>query len=88
MRADLSDHRLLTSIIDKFSGGPVGLETLSASLNEDSDTIMDVWEPFLLQLGFLERTPRGRVATRRAHDHLGRPYAATDLTDQGRLNGF
>ena len=85
---DLSDHRLLTSIIDKFSGGPVGLETLAASLNEDSETIMDVWEPFLLQLGFLERTPRGRVATRRAHDHLGRPYAAADLTDQGRLNGF
>ena len=85
---DQSDHRLLTSIIDKFSGGPVGLETLAASLNEDSDTIMDVWEPFLLQLGFLERTPRGRVATRRAHDHLGRPYPTTDATDQGRLNGF
>ena len=85
---DLSDHRLLTSIIDKFDGGPVGLETLAASLNEDSDTIMDVWEPFLLQLGFLERTPRGRVATRRAHAHLGRPYATTDLTDQSRLNGF
>ncbi len=85
---DQSDHRLLTSIIDKFSGGPVGLETLAASLNEDSDTIMDVWEPFLLQLGFLERTPRGRVATRRAHDHFGRPYATADATDQGRLNGF
>jgi len=85
---DLSDHRLLSSIIDKFDGGPVGLETLAASLNEDSDTIMDVWEPFLLQLGFLERTPRGRVATRRAHVHLGRPYATTDLTDQSRLNGF
>ena len=85
---DLSDHLLLTNIIDKFDGGPVGLETLAASLNEDSDTIMDVWEPFLLQLGFLERTPRGRVATRRAHAHLGRPYATTDLTDQSRLNGF
>jgi len=85
---DLSDHRSLTNIIDKFDGGPVGLETLAASLNEDSDTIMDVWEPFLLQLGFLERTPRGRVATRRAHAHLGRPYATTDLTDQSRLNGF
>ena len=85
---DLSDHQLLSSIIDKFDGGPVGLETLAASLNEDSDTIMDVWEPFLLQLGFLERTPRGRVATRRAHAHLGRPYATTDLTDQSRLNGF
>ena len=85
---DTSDHRLLTSIIDKFSGGPVGLETLAASLSEDSDTIMDVWEPFLLQLGFLERTPRGRVATRRAHDHLGRPYAAIDLNNQERLSGF
>ena len=85
---DRSDHRLLNSIIDKFSGGPVGLETLAASLNEDSDTIMDVWEPFLLQLGFLERTPRGRVATRRAHDHLGKPFAALDTSDQTRFNGF
>ncbi len=85
---DLSDHRLLGSIIDKFDGGPVGLETLAAALNEDSDTIMDVWEPYLLQLGFLDRTPRGRVATRLAHEHLGRTYRAADLTDQGRLNGF
>ena len=85
---DISDHRLLISLIDKFSGGPVGLETLSASLNEDSDTVMEVWEPFLLQLGFLERTPRGRVATRRAYEHLGRAPAATDSTAQGRLGGF
>ncbi len=85
---DKSDHRLLTNIIDKFDGGPVGLDTLAAALNEDSDTIMDVWEPFLLQLGFLERTPRGRVATRRAHDHLGRPFLTPEITDQGRLNGF
>ena len=85
---DISDQRHLISIIDKFSGGPVGLETLAASLNEDSDTIMDVWEPFLLQLGFLERTPRGRVATRLAYDHLGRRYASADFIDQSRLNGF
>ena len=85
---DISDHRLLISIIEKFSGGPVGLETLAASLNEDSDTIMDVWEPFLLQLGFLERNPRGRVATRRAYDHLGLQYASTDFRDQGRFDGF
>ncbi len=85
---DKSDHRLLTSIIDKFDGGPVGLETLAASLNEDADTIMDVWEPYLLQLGFLERTPRGRVATRRAHDHLGRTFLTSDAKDQGRFNGF
>ena len=73
---DESDHRLLANIIDKFSGGPVGLDTLAASLSEDSDTVMDVWEPYLLQLGFLERTSRGRVATRRAHEYLGRPCGA------------
>ena len=89
---DQSDHRLLTSIIDKFDGGPVGLETLAASINEDSDTIMDVWEPYLLQLGFLERTPRGRVATRLAHEYLGRTFAGPDpgagASDQGRLSGL
>ena len=89
---DQSDHRLLTSIIDKFDGGPVGLETLAASINEDSETIMDVWEPYLLQLGFLERTPRGRVATRLAHEYLGRsfigPDPRPDPSDQGRLSGF
>ena len=85
---DLADHRLLGSIIDKFDGGPVGLDTLAASLNEDPDTIMDVWEPYLLQLGFLDRTPRGRVATRLAHEHLGRAYRTAEPTDQARLNGF
>ena len=75
-------------IIDKFDGGPVGLETLAASINEDADTIMDVWEPYLLQLGFLERTPRGRVATRLAHEYLGRPYTRPEPQDQGRLTGF
>ncbi len=85
---DQSDHRLLSSIIDKFDGGPVGLETLAAALNEDSDTIMDVWEPYLLQLGFLDRTPRGRVATRLAHEHLSRPYPTPTPTDQAKLHGF
>ena len=85
---DQSDRRLLSSIIDKFDGGPVGLETLAASLNEDSETIMDVWEPYLLQLGFLDRTPRGRIATRRAHEHLGRPYRVAESSDQGRLSGL
>jgi Holliday junction DNA helicase RuvB len=85
---DQSDRRLLESIIDKFSGGPVGLETLAASINEDSDTIMDVWEPYLLQLGFIERTPRGRVATKLAHDYLGRPYAKLDPSEQARLAGL
>ena len=68
------DHRVLHTIIDKFDGGPVGLDTIAASINEDADTIMDVYEPYLLQLGFLERTPRGRVAGRLAYEHLGLPY--------------
>ena len=68
------DHRVLHTIIDKFDGGPVGLDTIAASINEDAETIMDVYEPYLLQLAFLERTPRGRVATRLAYEHLGLPY--------------
>jgi Holliday junction DNA helicase RuvB len=68
------DHRVLHTIIDKFDGGPVGLDTIAAAINEDADTIMDVYEPFLLQLGFLERTPRGRVAARLAYEHLGLSY--------------
>ncbi|NLV73811.1 MAG: Holliday junction branch migration DNA helicase RuvB [Chloroflexi bacterium] len=71
---DNADRRLLISLIDKFDGGPVGLDTLSASMSEDADTIMDVYEPYLLQLGFIDRTPRGRVATRRAYEHLSRPF--------------
>jgi Holliday junction DNA helicase RuvB len=65
------DRRVLRTIVEKFDGGPVGLETIAASISEEADTIMDVYEPFLLQLGFLERTSRGRVATRRAYEHLG-----------------
>ena len=68
------DRRVLHAIVDKFNGGPVGLETIAASISEESDTIMDVVEPYLLQLGFLDRTPRGRVATRRAYEHLGIQY--------------
>jgi len=68
------DHKVLHTIIDKFDGGPVGLDTIAASINEDADTIMDVYEPYLLQLGFLERTPRGRMAARLAYEHLGLPY--------------
>ena len=65
------DRRVLLTIIQKFEGGPVGLETIAASISEEADTIMDVYEPYLLQLGFLERTPRGRMATRLAYEHLG-----------------
>ncbi len=71
---DEVDHKVLHTIIDKFNGGPVGLDTIAASISEEADTIMDVYEPYLLQLGFLERTPRGRLATQLAYQHLGLPY--------------
>jgi Holliday junction DNA helicase RuvB len=71
---DENDRRLLRAIIELFHGGPVGLSTLAAALAEEVDAIEDVYEPFLLQLGFLQRTPRGRTATRRAYGHLGVPY--------------
>ncbi len=71
---DEVDHKLLHTIIDKFNGGPVGLDTIAASISEEADTVMDVYEPYLLQLGFLERTPRGRLATQLAYKHLGLPY--------------
>ncbi|MGQ9925893.1 MAG: Holliday junction branch migration DNA helicase RuvB [Chloroflexaceae bacterium] len=88
---DENDRRLLRAIIDLFNGGPVGLSTLAAALAEEVDAIEDVYEPFLLQLGFLQRTPRGRIATRRAYAHLGIPYLErqpppdADETIQGRL---
>ena len=69
---DVVDRALLVAVIDKFEGGPVGLKTLAASVGEETDTIEDVHEPFLMQLGFLKRTPRGRVATARAYTHIGR----------------
>lgn len=68
------DRRVLDALINKFSGGPVGLDTLAASISEEPDTIMDVVEPYLLQLGFLDRTPRGRVPTRAAYAHMQVPY--------------
>jgi Holliday junction DNA helicase RuvB len=68
---DDMDRKLLTTIIEKFNGGPVGIETIAASLREDKETIEDVYEPYLLQEGLIERTPRGRIATRIAYQHLG-----------------
>ena len=76
------DRRVLSTIIEKYSGGPVGLNTIAASISEEPDTIMDVVEPYLLQLGFLERTSQGRVATARAYEHLGMPNTRSE---QGRL---
>ncbi len=79
------DHKVLRTIIEKFQGGPVGLETIAAAISEEADTIMDVYEPYLLQLGFLERTPRGRVATPLAYQHLGLLYPKKDESAQPTL---
>jgi Holliday junction DNA helicase RuvB len=68
---DEVDRRLLRTIIEKFSGGPVGLNTLAAAISEEKDAIEDIYEPFLIQIGFLDRTPRGRVATPRAYEYFG-----------------
>lgn len=78
---DALDRRMLKSIIYFYNGGPVGLETLAATINEDSVTIEDVYEPYLLQNGFLTRTPRGRCVTRRAYEHLGLEYMGQQQMD-------
>lgn len=78
---DAMDHKVLHAIIDKFDGGPVGLETLAMAVGEEADTIMDVYEPYLLQLGFLGRTPRGRTATRNAYSYLGLPFPERPSAD-------
>ena len=69
---DPVDIKLLSAIIEKFDGGPVGIDTLAASTGEERVTIEDVYEPYLMQLGFIKRTPRGRIVMRRAYEHLGR----------------
>jgi holliday junction DNA helicase RuvB len=82
MGFDTMDRMILLTIIDKFGGGPVGLDTIAAAISEESDTIEDVYEPFLIQNGFLNRTPRGRVATPAAYRHFGR---VAPEPPQGRL---
>jgi len=80
---DEVDKKVLLTIIEKYDGGPVGIETIAASISEESDTIMDVYEPYLMQVGFLQRTPRGRVVTRHAYAHLGmEPPAAAESPQQ------
>ncbi len=79
---DEIDRRILLSIIEKFGGGPVGIDTIAAATSEETDTIMDVYEPYLIQLGFLQRTPRGRVATRLGYEHVGVRVPASLLTAQ------
>jgi Holliday junction DNA helicase RuvB len=71
---DRMDRKILSTIIEKYDGGPVGIETLSAAVSEEKDTLEDVYEPYLIQLGFLHKTPRGRLATRLAYEHLGISY--------------
>jgi Holliday junction DNA helicase RuvB len=83
MGLDEVDRRVISTIIEKYNGGPVGLSTIAASISEESDTIMDVVEPYLLQLGFIDRTPQGRVATQLTYEHLQIPF--TQKTDQPRL---
>jgi len=73
---DDMDRKILSTIIEKFSGGPVGLETIAVAVGEETETISDVYEPFLIQSGFLERTPRGRVATKLAYEHLNIPRSS------------
>lgn len=82
---DKVDRKILKAIITKFGGGPVGVDSLSASIHEDSLTVEDVYEPYLLQLGFIERTPRGRVATRAAYQHLGLAFTKSDKIKQAAL---
>ncbi|HHY98164.1 MAG TPA: Holliday junction branch migration DNA helicase RuvB [Firmicutes bacterium] len=87
MGLDDTDRLLLTSIIQKFGGRPVGIDTIAASINEERDTIEDLYEPYLLQIGFLERTPRGRVVTPLAYSHLGFEFPGDRFSDGGRDNG-
>lgn len=79
-----TDREILTVLVDNFSGGPVGLKTLAAAFSEEAQTIEEVYEPYLMQLGFIERTPRGRKATRKAFEHLGKEYV-DDRVDENKL---
>jgi len=82
---DNIDRRMLETIINVYNGGPVGVETLSATIGEEAITLEDVYEPYLMQIGFLSRTPRGRCATRSAYDHLGIPYKRNDVDTGANL---
>lgn len=85
---DNIDRRMLRTIIQFYDGGPVGLETLAATVGEEAVTLEDVYEPFLMQIGFLSRTPRGRCVTRLAYEHLGIPYRTKETPQDGQLGLF
>ena len=78
MGLDKNDHRLLRAIIVNYAGGPVGLDTLAAAISEETQTVEDVYEPYLIQMGLLQRTPRGRIVTPAAYDHLELPPPSED----------
>ena len=85
---DNTDRRMLKTIIDFYDGGPVGLDTLAATVGEEAVTLEDVYEPYLMQIGFLSRTPRGRCVTRLAYEHLGLRYSKRGSADENQLNLF
>jgi len=78
MGLEPGDIKILLALIEKFDGGPVGLQSLAAAALEEEDTILDLYEPYLMQCGFLERTPKGRVASKLAYEHLGIKYNKTN----------
>ena len=82
---DITDRTVIEAIIDKFGGGPVGLETLAAAIGEEAVTIEDVYEPYLMQIGFLNRTPRGRCVTKAACKHLGYDFDGVEVVSQPTL---
>ena len=81
MGLDHTDRRMLDAMIKKFRGGPVGLETIAAAISETRETIEDIYEPYLLQLGFIMRTPRGRVVTQAGYEHMGVTYPTANLNE-------
>ncbi len=83
---DTMDRRLLLTILEKFGGGPVGIDSLSAAISEERDTIEDVLEPFLIQQGFIMRTPRGRIVTEKAYHHFGLPRPAPRGVDMSQAS--
>ena len=80
---DEIDQKIMMTVLEKYSGGPVGLNTISASIDEEASTIEEVYEPYLMQLGFLDRTPRGRIATDRAYEYFGIPNRRPTTWQQG-----
>lgn len=79
---DNTDKKILETMIEKYAGKPVGVETLAATINEEVETVEDVYEPYLMQIGFLARTPRGRIATPLAYEHLGREYHGQNFSEK------